>query len=91
MKQKHIELEIPEDIAFSLEKEGKSRDISGEIKKAIAVNMFQRKVISLGKASELAGMNRVVFMELLKSYNIPAYEYSENDYKEDLKSIKKLS
>ncbi len=91
MKQKHIELEIPEDIAFSLEKEGKSRDISGEIKKAIAVNMFQRKVISLGKAAELAGMNRVAFIELLKSYDIPAYEYSEKDYKEDLKSIKKLS
>jgi predicted HTH domain antitoxin len=91
MKQKHIELEIPEDIAFSLEKEGKSRDISGEIKKAIAVNMFQREVISLGKAAELAGMSRVAFIELLKDYNIPAYNYREKDYKEDQKSVKNVS
>ncbi len=91
MKEKHIELEIPEDIAFSLEKEGKSEDIVKEIKKSIAVNMFQRKVISLGKAAELAGMSRVEFIGLLKEYNIPAYEYREKDYKTDKKSVKNFS
>jgi len=91
MKEKHIELEIPEDIAFSLDKEGKSEDIAKETKRAIAVNMFQRKVISLGKASELAGMSRTEFVRLLKEYNIPAYEYREKDYKVDQKRIKNLT
>jgi len=91
MKEKHIELEIPEDIAFSLEKEGKSEDIAKEIKRAIAVNMFQRKVISLGKATEFAGMSRTEFVGLLKEYNIPAYEYREKDYKVDQKRIKNLT
>lgn len=91
MTVKHIKIDIPQDIVYSIEKLGKSKDIAKEIKISLAVTMFQRNVISLGKATELAEMSRVKFIELLKEYNIPAYEYREKDYAKDQKTINSIT
>ena len=90
MKLKSIEIEVPQDIIFSIERLGKSKDVAREIKISLAVTLFQRNAISLGKASELAGMDRIEFTELLREYNIPAYEYRNKDYKRDQKVIDSL-
>jgi len=38
-----------------------------ELKQEIAVMLFQKKKLGLGKASEFAGMNRILFQHLLAS------------------------
>lgn len=45
--------------------------------------------ISLGKATELTGMSRVRFIEVLKEHDISAYEYGEKDFEKEQQMITK--
>jgi predicted HTH domain antitoxin len=43
----------------------------------------------MGKASELAEMNKIDFMFELSKYDIPAIDYDEDDFKEEVERIMK--
>lgn len=57
---------------------------------SVALFLFQKKLISIGKAAELAKMGLAQFMELLQSMKIPQTEYTEEDLDRDLSAIKRL-
>lgn len=61
-----------------------------ELKLEIAIMLFQQQRLSLGKASELAQMNRFQFEQILKDRNIPAYTYDVEDLAIDLKNLQEL-
>ena len=61
-----------------------------ELKIEIAIMLFQQQKISLGKASELAEINRFQFEQLLKKKKIPAYNYDVEDLEIDLKNLQEL-
>ena len=86
-KFERIEVEIPRDIIFAMRGLRKPGDIKKKLKIALAIVLFQERAISLGKATELAEMSRVRFIELLKEYSIPAYEYTEEDFEKDQQLI----
>lgn len=83
----HIELELPQDIIFAMRRLRKTEDIKKKLKIALAIVLFKDKSISLGKAAELAEMSRVRFIELLKEYDIFAYEYTEKEFEKDKQVI----
>jgi predicted HTH domain antitoxin len=60
------------------------------VRESIALFLFQKKLISIGKAAELADMNLAQFMDLLGSLKIPQAEYTREDFLSDLTTIKKL-
>lgn len=82
-----IELELPQDIIFAMCRLRKTEDIRKKLKIALAIVLFKDKSISLGKAAELAEMSRVRFIELLKEYDISAYEYTEKEFEKDKQVI----
>lgn len=82
-KSEKVEINLPKEIVFAMRPLKKPEDLQKKLKTALAILLFQEKSISLGKAVELAEMSRVRFMELLKEYNIPAYEYKEEDFQKD--------
>lgn len=61
-----------------------------ELKIEVAIMLFQQKRLSLGKASELAQMNRFQFEKILKQRNIPTYTYDVEDLEIDLKNLQEL-
>lgn len=67
-----------------------SQMTASELKIEIAIMLFQQQKISLGKASELAEVNRFQFETILKQKNIPAYTYDVEDFEIDLKTLRKL-
>jgi len=67
----------------------KPEEIKKKLKMALAILLFQERSISLGKATELAEMSRVRFMEVLKEHGIPTYEYGEKDFEKDQQMIAK--
>jgi len=89
-KFERIEVELPQDIIFAMRGLQKVEDIKKKLKIALAILLFQEKAISLGKATELAEMSRVTFIELLKRYGISAYEYREKDFEKDKQMIAKI-
>lgn len=58
-----------------------------ELMLELVILLFQKDKISLGKASELAGMNQLRFQRLLASRNI-CIHYDVAEFQEDLKSLR---
>jgi predicted HTH domain antitoxin len=55
-----------------------------------AIAYFQEKKLSLGKAAELAGMNRLDFMDILSQKGIVIFDYDESDLNTELSGITQL-
>jgi predicted HTH domain antitoxin len=66
-----------------------SRWSERELKVEIAVMLFQKKKLSLGQASRLAGWERLEFQHLLASRNISVH-YDVADFEADLKTLGEL-
>ena len=75
---------IPDEILYA------TKMTEAELKQEIAVMLFQKKKLGLGKASEFAGMNRILFKHLLADRQIPAYEYDIKDCEHDIKTLREL-
>jgi predicted HTH domain antitoxin len=86
-KSERIEIDLPQDIIFAMRGTERPEEIKKKMKMALAILLFQERSISLGKATELAGMSRVRFIEVLKRYGLPAYEYSDKDFERDQQAI----
>jgi predicted HTH domain antitoxin len=82
-----IEIDLPADIIFAMHATDKPEEIQKKLKMALAIFLFQEGSISLGKATELAEMNRVRFIEMLTEYGLAAYEYSEKDFERDQQAV----
>ena len=61
-----------------------------ELKQEIAVLLFQKEKLTLGKASQLAGMSQLQFQHLLASRQIPVH-YDVAEFEEDLKTLQELN
>lgn len=69
-------LEVPQDILAAL-KVG-IQDFTHYMRIAAAVACFQEKKLSLGKAAQLAGCNRLDFLDLLAEKGIAVFDYDES-------------
>ena len=65
-------------------------DTDNVVQESVALFLFQKKLISIGKAAELANMGLARFMELLQSLGIPQAEYTQEDLDMDISAIKSL-
>ena len=75
-----ITLQIPDSIARSLripEAEAEER-----VRQELAAALYATGLLSFGKASELAGVNRFAFSDLLAQRHIPRH-YGQDDLDED--------
>lgn len=61
-----------------------------ELKQEIAILLFQKEKLTLGKASQLAGMSQLQFQHLLASRQIPVH-YDVAELEEDLKTLQELN
>ena len=83
MMKERIEIEIPRDIIFAISEPHETEKVRNKLKLALAILLFQEKTISIGKATELSGLSRVKFINILNNLNIPVYEYGEKDFERD--------
>jgi len=80
-----VELHVPVDILAALRaRQRASRSDEERLKIPLAVGLFAEGTISLAKAARLAGMTRYEFAALLKAQGLPAYEYTQEEHREDL-------
>lgn len=74
-------LEIPEDIQAALRFPAGERE--QELRRELAVGLYQRQALPFGKARALAHMTRWEFEELFGQRQIPRH-YTEEDLQEDI-------
>ena len=89
MNTETITLEIPQDLLAAL-KMG-THDLAQNIRNLAAIGFYQDKRLSLGKAAQLAGMNRLLFMDLLSAKGIVIFDYDESELATDLEGIAQLT
>ena len=78
-----IAIEIPREVIHA------TRMTPQELRRELAVYLFQQGKLSFGKAREMAGMTAWAFQQLLGSRGIPVH-YDLEDYEEDLATLKEL-
>ncbi len=83
---KTLKIEIEEDVLFDL-KIPKDR-WSEELKKELAIQLYREKLISIGNARRLAGMEKMDFHFLLGERKVPRH-YDLDDYRTDLETVEK--
>ena len=85
MATETIEVKIPKELLIGIEKEKLVEDI----KLFMAMRLYEMKVLSLGKATELAGKNKEEFMEALSEHGIDVIRYSKEDLDEEMEFLRK--
>jgi predicted HTH domain antitoxin len=78
-----ISIDVPRDVIHA------TRMTPQELKRELAVYLFQQKRLSFGKAREMAGMTIWTFQQLLGSRGISIH-YDIEDYEEDPATLKEL-
>jgi predicted HTH domain antitoxin len=74
-------LDIPESIAASLRLP--LPEVEPRLRTELALALYAQEILAFGKASELAGLNRFGFAELVTQRNIPRH-YTEQELSQDL-------
>lgn len=74
---------IPDDIFQA------TRMTEDELRREIAVLLFQKEKLTLGQGSRLAGMSQLQFQHLLASRQVPLH-YDVSEFEEDMKTLKEL-
>ncbi len=78
-----IAIEIPREIIHA------TRMTPEELRRELAIYLFQQGKLSFGKAREMAGMTVWVFQQLLGSRGIPIH-YDLEDYEADRSTLKEI-
>jgi len=73
--------------AFGLNKE----KIACECRKLLALKYFQEKLLSLGKATELAGLSKWEFIEYLSDNNVPIINYDGDELFREFEMVEILT
>jgi predicted HTH domain antitoxin len=78
-----IVIEIPSEIIHA------TRMTPEELRRELAIYLFQQGKLSFGKAREMAGMTAWAFQQLLGSRGIPIH-YDLEDYETDRLTLKEI-
>jgi predicted HTH domain antitoxin len=89
MSTETITLEVSQDVLAAL-KMG-ATDLGEQLRLLAAIAFFQNKQLSLGKAAELSGLNRLAFIDLLSQKGIVAFDYDESALQTDLAGVAELT
>ena len=71
---KTLTLEIPDSVNLD-EKEAKT---------LLAAKLYEKGILSLGQAAELAGYSKRTFMELLANYDVSIFNYSDAELEKEI-------
>ena len=80
-----ISIELPESVFSTLGKE--PDELAREMKIAAAVKWYELGEISQGKAAEIAGLNRIEFMDVLILYKVSPFQYTAEELAEEIASL----
>ncbi|MCA1723181.1 MAG: UPF0175 family protein [Thermomicrobia bacterium] len=83
------QVEIPDEILTLLEQSPLTgRAHADQVKIALATYLFQERLVSIGRAAELAGEPRAAFELLLSQMGIPPAWFTKADWEHDWLAIK---
>jgi len=82
-----VSIDIPADLAEAIKLP--PGELSARLRRELAIRLYEKGLLSFGKARELAGMPRWAFHDLLGEEGVPC-RYEEEELEEDLKTLEGL-
>jgi predicted HTH domain antitoxin len=82
-----IKIDVPQDIAGLL----RGSEVEQDAKQYLAVKYYQKEVLTIGKAAELAEMNHMEFELFLAHNQIPISLLDYDDIRADLARMKNIT
>ena len=83
-----IMIECPANILDALKET--PDEFAREARILLAVKLYEIGRLSSGRAAELAGLGRVAFFDMLKSYKVPVANLTHKELKKDFESARKM-
>jgi len=84
MKTTEVRFEVPNDILYTLNED--KDEFVKTMKLLTAIELYKTKKLSMGKASELAEMNKITFMNELGRQHVPVIDYDEEGLRNEIES-----
>ena len=81
-----LTLNLPENVSWVIQ----STDIESDVRVALGIKYYLEHRISIGKAAELAGMDRIDFETYLSQHRVPISLLTYEDIMHDLDNMKDL-
>ena len=86
MGTKTLEIQYPDDLPKAF---GKTHEeFEQELKFLVAAKLYEMGGVSSGRAAELAGLNRVSFLESLSRYRISVFNYPLEELEREINESK---
>ena len=86
MSVQTIHIELPADILLTLNEN--EQELKQRIKQALAVQLYRKQKVTLGKAAQIADLSRLVFENLLAENDIPISNLSLEDVLSDVEKLR---
>ena len=86
MNVKSINIELPSDILLTLNES--EQELKKRIKLSLAIQLYMQEKITIGKAAQIAEINRLQFEDLLAENHIPISNLEINDVIEDIQKLR---
>ena len=88
MSSVNIQIECPANILNALKET--PDEFAQEARILLAAKLYEIGRLSSGRAAELAGLGRVAFFDILKSYKVPVANLTREELKKDFESARKM-
>ena len=82
MNLQKVSFSVPEQIIFSLNEN--INEFTDNVRLFSALQFFKMHKLSLGKAAELANMDKYVFIQQLGRFKIPVIDYEPDELEKEL-------
>jgi len=89
MNNVKIEIEVPEELLINLKQS--DEEFKKDIKLTMAIELYKKGKLSLGKAAELSGFTKIGFIDMLNYRGEPVFNYTENEINSEIQNIRNLS
>jgi len=86
MTVQKINIDLPSDILLTINETEK--ELKKRIKISLAIQLYQQKKVTIGKASQIASLTRLEFETLLSDYGIPISNLEIEDVLSDIEKLK---
>ncbi len=86
-----LTFDLPNELLTTLQAAGYTpKLLEAEARRSFATALFSRKVLSLGQAAQLAGMNLWEFIPFLSEQGIAVADYDEAEVERELETVEWL-
>lgn len=86
-----VRIELPEDVYLALQSAGLNLEqLESQAVRDLAVQLYNDGRLTLGKAAKLSQLPIAGFWQLLVNRGLPVVHYSEEEYENDINTIKNL-